>query len=54
MATFIKLLKANPELVVQETYERRNIADQTRLVEYNAAVKIQSWYKKILTRCYLK
>jgi len=54
MATFIKLLNGNPESVVQETYERRNIANQARLEEYNAAVRIQSWYKKILTRCYLK
>lgn len=29
-------------------------ADHLRLKEYDAAVKIQSWYRGIRIRCYLK
>ena len=54
MATFIKLLVGNPESIIQETYDRRNQADEERSKEYNAAVKIQSWFRKIRTQCYFK
>lgn len=54
MATFIKLLDKYPLEIVEETYKRRNEADESRLKEYKAAVKIQSWYRRIQTKCYLR
>ena len=54
MATFIKLYEEHRTTIVKETYDRRNKADEERKKEYNAAVKIQSWYRKIRTKCYLR
>lgn len=54
MATFINLIQKQPRQFVVEVFEKNNSAEETRRVEYNAAGRIQSWYRKIRTHCYLK
>lgn len=40
--------------ILEQVYESNRIADQYRELEYNAAVKIQSWYRGMRVREYLK
>lgn len=53
MARIVSLLGQN-QLLIDQVYESWRIADQMRLVEYQAAVKIQSWYRGIRIRAYMK
>lgn len=40
--------------IFEDIYESYRIADQFRDIEYNAAVKIQAWYRRIRVKAYLK
>lgn len=45
MAKIINLLDQIPD-IIEQIYENYRVADQYREIEYNAAVKIQAWYRK--------
>lgn len=53
MAKVISLMEDIPE-IYEQIYENYRIADQYREIEYNAAVKIQSWYRLLRVKAYMK
>jgi len=53
MATFLKLENLASSFV-KESFIRQAEAEANRVKEYDAAVKIQSWYRGLRTRHYLK
>ncbi|KAL3874904.1 hypothetical protein ACJMK2_037856 [Sinanodonta woodiana] len=52
MATMVRLLQQTDK-VIETVYNRKNDAEFARLQEYQAAVKIQSWFRGSRTRSYL-
>lgn len=52
MAKIIDLHSHLPD-IIEQIYEKNRIADQYRELEYNAAVKIQSWYRGLRARAYI-
>jgi hypothetical protein len=53
MATAIRLMQKLDDIVA-ETYRRAQEAENNREIEFNAAVCIQSWYRAVRVRAYLK
>lgn len=53
MAKVISLQNEIPD-IIEQIYENNRIADLYREIEYNAAVKIQSWYRRLRVKAYLK
>ncbi|XP_067942283.1 spermatogenesis-associated protein 17-like [Watersipora subatra] len=53
MATMVRLTKEILP-IVKEVYSRKNSAQANRTREYQAAVKIQSWYRALRARAYLR
>ncbi|RNA00649.1 Spermatogenesis-associated 17 [Brachionus plicatilis] len=53
MARIIELIKQVPN-IIDEIYENSRKADQFRYIENEAAIKIQSWYRGLKVRTYMK
>lgn len=53
MAKFLRLLGQERE-IVQEKYFRHREAESSRVLEYKCAVRIQSWFKGLRVRHYLR
>jgi len=53
MATMVKL-SATTSGIIDEVYRRANDAEENRLAEYLAAVKLQSWFRANRVKAYLK
>lgn len=53
MTTYISLLKCS-RILVEEINDLQKQAEVERSKEYAAAVKIQSWYRKIRTKYYIR
>jgi len=56
MATFYKLrgYEIGKERLLGRVNEQKVNAEEVRRLEYNAAVQIQSWYRKLRVIAYLK
>jgi len=46
-------LLAETDSIVEATYQRKNAAEEVRLLEYAASVKIQSWFRASRVRSYV-
>ncbi|CAH1263256.1 SPATA17 [Branchiostoma lanceolatum] len=53
MATMVKLGRLTGK-VVEETFIQNRDAEENRLKEYEAALKIQSWFRAVRVRSYIK
>lgn len=53
MAKVISLMNEIPD-IFEQIYENYRIADQYREIEFNAAVKIQAWYRFLRVKAYFK
>ncbi|XP_064603382.1 spermatogenesis-associated protein 17-like [Liolophura sinensis] len=53
MATMVRLL-SQVDGIIEDTYRRKNEAEENRELEYKSIVRIQAWYRATVTRAYLK
>ncbi|XP_052272207.1 spermatogenesis-associated protein 17-like isoform X2 [Dreissena polymorpha] len=53
MAAMVRLLEQT-DGIVEDSYQRKNVAEQERLNEFAASVKIQAWFRGSRIRCYMK
>ncbi|WAR19152.1 SPT17-like protein, partial [Mya arenaria] len=52
MAAMVRLLEETGT-IVETAYERRNVAEQERLQEFAASVKVQAWFRGARVRAYM-
>ncbi|KAJ1157600.1 hypothetical protein NDU88_010305 [Pleurodeles waltl] len=53
MASFVRLQSRSGEMR-EEYYQRNRVAEEHRIKEHNAAVKIQSWFRGCQVRAYIR